>query len=61
MPFRVAVDRLCPYCVHEWEAASIIVKAYPRVYQMYREGMYHRLRLVPQLELFTDASVPHEI
>jgi len=55
------VDLLCPYCIFEWEAASLIVKAYPRVYEMFRDGMYHRLRLVPQLELFTDVSVPHEI
>ena len=57
---RAVVDCLCPYCVHEWEAASIIVKAYPRVYEMYRDGMYHRVKLVPVLELFTDTSSAHE-
>ena len=57
---RIKVDFLCPYCVHEWEAASIIVKAYPRVYEMYRDGMYHRVKLVPVLELFTDTSSAHE-
>jgi len=60
MPFRTVVDRLCPYCIFEWEAASLILKAYPRAYQMYRDGNYHRLKLVPQLELFTERGDPYE-
>ena len=58
---KIVADYLCPYCVHEWEAASIIVKAYPLVYQMYRDGMYHRLKLVPQLELFVPPGSLHVI
>jgi hypothetical protein len=58
---RRVLECFCPYCIFEWEAASIICKAYPRVYEMYRDGMYHRVKLVPQLSLFTGKVGLHEI
>lgn len=57
---RYTIDRICPYCVQEREAAELIVKSYPHVYEITRHGPYYNLKLVPQLELFTKGGEKDE-